>query len=318
MYGQGMNGYLDLKRLRYFKAIAEHGSLSAAARYLNLAQPALSHHVAELELNIGARLLLRRHDGVDLTELGQVLLRHAVDIGTRVDEAEMELTRLAGRQGAKVKIRLAVISSLAADLTPILVDAFQKDVPEVILRITEAGTQDSRELLEKGHADIAVYLVAEQGEGETPLAVEQLYLVSAPDGGETATPILFADVAEQRLIMPARGNPLREFIEIAAQRASIVLNVALEVDGPGPRRNAILAGMGSTIFGAHSVHGARGAGVVARPIVGPTLFRPIIFGARKGLDPALVRRIRDVLAYALTNFGGMDVTNFIESSSEPA
>ena len=58
-----MNGFLDLRRLRYFKAIAEHGSLSAASRSLNLAQPALSHHVAKLEESIGVPVLRRRRDG---------------------------------------------------------------------------------------------------------------------------------------------------------------------------------------------------------------------------------------------------------------
>jgi LysR family nitrogen assimilation transcriptional regulator len=308
-----MGGFLDVKRLRYFKAIADHGSLSAAARALNVAQPALSHHVAELELNIGARLLVRRHDGVELTEAGRLLLRHAVDICARVEVAEMELARLAGHHGSKVKIRLAVISSLAADLTPILVDAFSRSVPEVILRITEAGTQDSRELLSKGEADLAVYLVAERDESEIPLAMEQLYLVTAGDHTVPAEPIAFAEAASRRLIMPASGNPLRAFVENAAAQAGLTLNVALEVDGPAPRRNAILAGLGSTIFGAHSVHGAeRRIGIVARPIVQPTLYRPIIFGVRKGLDATLVTRIRDVLAQAFSTFGGMEVSRFDE------
>jgi LysR family nitrogen assimilation transcriptional regulator len=304
----GMAGFLDIRRLRYFKAIADHGSLSAAARALNLAQPALSHHVTQLESQIGTPLLNRRHDGVGLTEAGKLLLRHATDIVARTERAEMELSRMGRDQGAKVKIRLAVISSLAADLTPILVAALSTQMPEVVLRITESGTLDSRELLERGEADLAVYLAA-AGEGsEAPLAMERLYLVTAGNGDQASAPISFAEVTEQRLVLPALGNPLRSFVESAAARAGRSLDVALEVDGAGPRRNAILAGLGSTILGAHSVHGAeRRAGIIARPIVEPTLFRPIFFGARRGLDPALVARIRAVLAKSLADFGGMEV-----------
>lgn len=310
MYGHPMAGFLDFKRLRYFKAIAEYGSLSAAARALNLAQPALSHHVSQLESQIGARLLQRRHDGIALTEAGKLLLRHAGDIGARVERAEMELLRFARDNGAKVKIRLAVISSLAADLTPILVEALSRQVPEIVLRITESGTQDSRDLLERGEADLAIYLAGADEERDTPLAMEQLYFVTAGTGDAAAIPVTFAEVVQHRLVLPALDNPLRQFIETAAAQIGRPLDVLLEIDGSGPRRNAILAGLGSTIFGAHSVHDVdRNTGIVARPIIEPTLFRPIFFGARRGLDPALVARMRIVLAQSLANFGGIEVNH---------
>lgn len=297
-----MHGPLDLKRLRYFRAIAEHGSLSAAARVLNLAQPALSHHVSELESGLGLKLLERRHDGVALTEAGQMLLHHAVDIATRVDLAEAELARLARGAGRKVKVRLAVIGSLAADLTPVLVAALGRDMPEVVLRITEAGTLDSRDLLDRGAADLAVHLTA-NGAGDALLATERLYFVvrSAPD--QTMDAIAFADLGEKRLILPARGNPLRSFVEQAAARIGVRLDIALEIDGAEPRRQAVLAGLGSTILGAHSVaSGDSRSLLIARPIVEPVLFRPIYLGVRRGLDPQLVSRVSGVLARSLKGF----------------
>ncbi|HEY4201958.1 MAG TPA: LysR family transcriptional regulator [Devosiaceae bacterium] len=302
-----MKNFLDSKRLRYFKAIAEHGSLSGAARALNLAQPALSHHVTELETQLGVRILERRHDGVSLTEAGKVLLRHAIDITARVEKAEIELARFARDQGTKVKVRLAVISSLASDLTPVLFEVLSREMPEIVLRITESGTLDSRDLLDRGEADFAVYLTPEDAGGELPLARERLYFVTTGNSA-VADPVSFAEVAEQNLVMPALGNPLRSFAENAAASTGHALNVVLEVDGSEPRRNAVLAGLGSTIVGAHSVHGAgRRVGIVARPIVEPVLFRPIFFGARRGLDPALVARIRSIMAKAFADFGGMEV-----------
>lgn len=302
-----MTGPLNLKRLRYFRAIAEHGSLSAAARVLNLAQPALSHHVAELESGLGVALLERRHDGVVLTEAGQLLLHHAVDIATRVDLAEAELARLARGAGRKVKIRLAVIGSLAADLTPILMAALARDMPEVVLRITEAGTLDSRDLLDRGEADLAVHLTAHGG-GDALLATERLYLVTSSAAPGASGPVAFADLAHERLILPARGNPLRSFVEQAASRLGLRLDIALEIDGAGPRRQAVLAGLGSTLLGAHSVAaGDSRAVLVARPIVEPVLFRPVYLGVRRGLDPQLVSRVSAVLARSLKGFD-MEVT----------
>lgn len=298
-----MAGSLDLKRLRYFRAIAEHGSLSAAARALHLAQPALSHHVTQLETGIGARLLERRHDGVTLTEAGQLLLRHAVDIVGRLDLAEAEMGRFAVGESGKIKIRMAVIGSLAADLTPILVGALAREVPEVVLRITEAGTLDSRDLLDRGRADLAVHLTAD-GEGDTLLATERLYLVTASETAGAADPISLAQVLDRQLILPAQGNPLRALMEQAAARAGHRLVVVHEIDGAQPRRQAVLAGLGSTILGAHSAAACdRRAGLLARPIIDPPLFRPIYLGARRGLDPNLVSRIRGALSRSLEGFG---------------
>lgn len=297
-----MQSYLDLRRLRYFRAIAELGSMSAAARALNLAQPALSHHVNQLELRLGTPLLLRRHDGVALTDAGSLLLRHAVDIDERVKRAEAELQALTGAKAQKIKLRLAVITSLASDLTPVIVAAMARDMPEVILRITESGTLDSRDLLHRGRADFAIYLTAEPN--EVPLAFEELYLASA--GAETpASPILFADVLALPLVLPASGNPLRDLLETEAAKLGRSLNVVLEVDGPGPRRNAVLAGLGSTIFGAQYSLGERSAGLVLRPIRAPAMLRPIYLGARGGLDADFVRQVRVVLTAALASFGGM-------------
>ena len=59
-----MASLLDLRRLRYFRAIVGHGSLAAASRALNVAQPALSHHLAELERLLGVTLLHRHSRGV--------------------------------------------------------------------------------------------------------------------------------------------------------------------------------------------------------------------------------------------------------------
>ena len=65
---------LDLRRLRYLVAIADCGSMSAAARQLGIAQPALSHHITELERLVGFPVLHRLARGVKATEKGEILL----------------------------------------------------------------------------------------------------------------------------------------------------------------------------------------------------------------------------------------------------
>ena len=118
-------GFLDLRRLRYFQAIVRLGSLSAAAREMNIAQPTLSHHIAEIERDLGAAVLVRHQSGVRPTELGERLGAHAAEILDRVAQAERDLMSLA-RQGVlpEKTIHLAIIPSLASALTAELIAGF--------------------------------------------------------------------------------------------------------------------------------------------------------------------------------------------------
>lgn len=298
-----MQGFLDLRRLRYFRTIAELGSMNAAARSLNLAQPALSHHIRALEQWLGTPLFQRRYDGVALTTAGERLLRHAIDIDDRVTQAEADMRSLAGAKKQKVKVRLAVITSLATDLTPAIVAAMARDMPEVVLRITESGTWDGRDLLVKGRADFAICLSADPG--ETPFAYEQLYLVEAGNPDEQG-PVPFADILSMPLVLPAAHNPLRDLLDTEAAGIGGSLNVVLEIDGPGSRKNAVQAGLGSTIFGAHyGLALARTSGLSLRPIAEPAMVRPIYLGMRSGLEPGFVAQVTAVLKQALHSLGSI-------------
>ena len=78
---------MDIKQLRYFIAIAEEGSLSAAAQRVNVAQPSLSQHVLSLERELDVKLLERSSRGVSLTQSGEVLLSHAREITNALHNA---------------------------------------------------------------------------------------------------------------------------------------------------------------------------------------------------------------------------------------
>lgn len=299
-----MRGTLDLRRLRYFQIIADCGSMSGAARLLNLAQPALSYHVAELERLTGHTLFERSRDGVKLTEAGRLLRQHAEVIVTKVDDAEQALEGLARQHALPAqRVSIAIISSLAAELIPLLLDRVSRDLPGVVLHIQEAGTRDIAQKLERGEADLAIYLTSSAGRSDDPIAHEKLFLVSL--GGETVEDtIVLSAISRQRLVLPAPGNPLRNFVDTIARQHGIKLDVVLEVDGPRPRLTAVRKGMGATIMGAHSV-GEETAhdGLVVREIVSPSLFRPIFLGIRRELDPYLASSMRELLTASLVTLG---------------
>ena len=87
---------LDLRRLHVLRAVAREGTFSAAARALDYTQPAISHHMARLEAEVGTPLLVRTARGVRLTEAGQALVQHTDAVLARLASAEDEIAAIAG------------------------------------------------------------------------------------------------------------------------------------------------------------------------------------------------------------------------------
>ena len=87
---------LDVTRLRVLVAVARCGSVTAAARALNYAQPSVSHHLARLEAATGAKLVQRIGRGIRLTPEGRLLAGRAAEILGRVDAASSELAAQVG------------------------------------------------------------------------------------------------------------------------------------------------------------------------------------------------------------------------------
>ncbi|HET9895265.1 MAG TPA: LysR family transcriptional regulator [Streptosporangiaceae bacterium] len=98
---------LDATRLRVLVAVARHGSVTAAAHALNYAQPSISHHIARLEAETGAKLMERAGRGIKLTEAGQLLAGRAEEILGRLDAAEAELAAHIGL--ARDRVRLGCV-----------------------------------------------------------------------------------------------------------------------------------------------------------------------------------------------------------------
>ena len=78
---------LDVTRLRVLVAVARYGSVTAAARALNYAQPSVSHHLARLEAETGTKLIQRAGRGIRLTDAGRLLAERAAEVIGRLDAA---------------------------------------------------------------------------------------------------------------------------------------------------------------------------------------------------------------------------------------
>jgi DNA-binding transcriptional LysR family regulator len=145
---------LDVKQLRVLKAVAEHGSFSAAAEALSYTQPAISQQVAALERSAGATLVDRTPRGVRLTDAGRALVDHADVVLARLAAAEAELEAIAGVRGGRV--RIASFSTAGASLLPPALALFEQRHPEVELHFVEEDPEEAIQMMRAGDLEAAV------------------------------------------------------------------------------------------------------------------------------------------------------------------
>jgi DNA-binding transcriptional LysR family regulator len=151
IYSESM---LDATRLRVLVAIARHGSVTAAAQALNYAQPSISHHMARLESETGAKLMERAGRGVRLTEAGQLLAERAEEILGRLDAAEAELAAHVGLR--QQKVRLAAFGSALGTLAAAAGSALRAERADADISLAQAEPADALRMLRVGVVDVAL------------------------------------------------------------------------------------------------------------------------------------------------------------------
>src|SRR3954451_3909242 len=136
---------LDVRRLEMLRAVARAGSLSAAARELGYTQPAVSHHVARLEAEVGTALLTRLPRGIRLTDAGLALVEHADVVLSRLEAAEEDVAAIAGLRAGRV--RLAAFPSASATLMASALVRLRGAHPGVVASFVESEPEDELPLL---------------------------------------------------------------------------------------------------------------------------------------------------------------------------
>ena len=145
---------LDVTRLRVLVAVARYGSVTAAARALNYAQPSVSHHLARLEAETGIKLIQRAGRGIRLTDAGRLLAERAAEVIGRLDAAENELAAYTGLRAGR--LRLAAFPSALGTIVPAAAAMLRGRQPGIDLRLTEAEPPEALRMLRAGYVDVAL------------------------------------------------------------------------------------------------------------------------------------------------------------------
>lgn len=272
---------MDLRQLRYFVAIVEQGSFSKAAAALNVAQPALSLHVRNMEADLKTPLLFRSPQGVVATEAGEILLRNARVIIDQFAVAEEEIRGHEAEPSGEV--RLGLPGTISQILSVPLIMAARKRFPKIKLRIAEAMSGFVLEWMRDGRIDLAVLYISveDRGLASRQVLTEELCLLGPPEpledialpAGETLS---YADVARLPLILPSLNHGLRELVEREAAQAGLALNTVIDVDSYGNIKELVEEGMGYSILPYNAIAREVQEGrLIHRGIAAPVLKRDV-------------------------------------------
>ena len=143
---------MNFLQLKYFVAVCEFGTVSAAADYLHIAQPSLSLAIKELEKEFGALLFHRKHKGMSITPEGETLLNMAREILEKTEAAEKVMRELGKN---KKLLKIGIPPMIASLILPALYEKFVPNNPDLTLDITEGGREELVKKVEDDSLDLA-------------------------------------------------------------------------------------------------------------------------------------------------------------------
>lgn len=293
---------MDLRQLRFFLRVVEHGSLTRAAAHLSVGQPVLSRRIRDLEEELGVPLLSRNGRGMVLTEAGKRFLPHARSLIQGADKAREEVRALRERPSGAVSIAMPPI--VGATLWVPLLAEVRRKFPEIQLQLAEGYSGYVIEWLLHGKADVGVIYepLEKTNIAHEPLISERLYLIGPDLAGDA---VAFDDLARLPLILPAMPHAIRRHLETVAAKRRVALNVALEVNAYPAIKTIVRAQRAFTILPAAPVLAEVRAGDFGiAEIVSPSLSQkvvlatsthhPVSLGARAvyRMIKALVEKLR--------------------------
>lgn len=239
---------MELRHLDVLIAIAETGSFTAAADRLHTVQSNVSEQLKQLERDLDAPLLIRSRRGAAPTEFGAVVLERARRIRAEVDALLADVSMLRGLEAGQSN--LGVVGTASRWLIPELLGDLEERAPGVRLRVTEGASE--RLVEEVASAELAMAVVTEPV-SDPRLAVEHLrdealVAVVRKEIRFRDEPVPLSELAERRLILPPRGNPLREEVEEFAAAEGVSLRVPIEVEGVRLINDLVASGQGVSIL----------------------------------------------------------------------
>jgi DNA-binding transcriptional LysR family regulator len=229
---------MELRHLRYFLAVAECGTVTAAAGRLHVAQPAISRQLQRLEQDLGVSLFDRQGPRLTLTDAGRHMLGIASDIVARTEGAKMAAQQIAEGHLARVSVAAAnttieyVLAPFTATLGP--------DDP--FISVVEVPSEGVHDAVLGGH-DLGLAATAPPASRLAWTSLTSVPLrayVAREHPWASQRTITLRELSQAPLLLPTRADPTRLVFDEAINRARLQYRSSEEVESP-PLRQALAA-----------------------------------------------------------------------------
>ncbi len=247
---------MELRQLRYFAAVAHRRHFTQAARELNLAQPALSQQIQQLERELGVVLFERTSRRVRLTYAGEALLVRAEHILAEVESAQMEMQEYTGLTRGRVVI--GALQSLEAFRFPALLSRFHTRHQGIEIILREEATERLLELLNTGQLDLTVIQIMDDSWPQElsassivteKLLTEELVLVVAPNHALVDHQnVTMEELRDEPFVLFKPGSGLRHTVIQRSLAAGFTPHILFESGELGTIRALVAEGLGVSVL----------------------------------------------------------------------
>ncbi|MEM8995469.1 MAG: LysR family transcriptional regulator [Acidobacteriota bacterium] len=236
---------MNRNHLALFRAVAEHGGITAASRALRISQPAVSSQISALERQLGARLFDRLPGGARLTPVGEELFGYADRIGQLETEAREAVADFLGLR--KGRLAVGASTSIGSYFLPEVMGTFARRNPGIQLSLRIDNTEGIQQALTDGTLDVGLT------EGLAPVddfdvevfREDELLLIAPPDHDLVRrTRITLEDVLAHPLLAREPGSGTRAIVERELARAGVDVEPSMSLGSSEALKRAVAAGLG--------------------------------------------------------------------------
>lgn len=289
------DGLMELHQMRYVVAVAETGSFTRAAERCHVVQSALSHQVAKLERELGARLFERTSRSVRLTQPGEAFLPAARQCLAAAENAVAEVAAVSGV--VRGRLALGVIPTVAAVDVPAVLEGFRRRYPDVHVTLRTGASGSLTRQVRDGELDVALLgLPASsrpEGVGARVLARDTLRAVVAPRHPLAgAARVDLARLSEEPFVDFPAGTAGRAQSDQAFVAAGLERDVAFEVSAVDLMVRLVRQGLGVAMLPSAFVPQLEGVATV--PVTdAPERVEHVVW-SRLGPSPAAAAFLRAI------------------------
>lgn len=291
---------LKFRQLEVFRAVMTEGSATAAARRLNMSQPAVSQHIGQLEADLDIALFLREKGRLIPTEQALALheeVSYAFDGLERIFNVASDL-----KSDRRTTFRIAVSHSLCEHLIPALMARFALSYPQLRFNVQLGTYEQIVALVARREVDLGVAKqpIEHPGISTLPLmAVQSVCVLPRGHALAAKSSLGAAELAEQPLVLLGRDKVSRHGIEAIFRTRNIVPNVRVETQSVGAACAFVAAGLGVAIVNELMAVQYLRRNLVLRPLLPTVTHRFVVIWPdsmkRSALTLGFAEQLRDLV-----------------------